>query len=238
MIGEWVTPRGAQVSMEFREDTTDWNTLSSIFTSDEYGLAELHLRGVALDVGAHLGAAAIALALDNPDLRVIAIEPVPDNARLLRANVARNGLMGRIVVIEAAASSRGATSEGVAWDWFGGDAESEGVQASIRAHRYIGGSTLALENPARPHTDIEVDAVSIAALLDLAGVERFSFVKIDCEGCEAKFLADDADKVDLIVGEFHPPYIDSAGIRALLPDHDVTVDRVIGPGAFTAVIRA
>lgn len=236
MIGDWLTPRGTPVAMEFREGTNDWNTLSSIFTNDEYELGLLHLDGVALDIGAYLGGVAVALAVDNPDLRVLAVEPVPDNARLTRANVARNGLAGRVLVIEGAADAPGTATSMVAWDWFGAPAESEGVQASIREHRFVGGSTLALDNPGRPHTDISVEAFSIARLAKIAGVERFCFCKIDCEGCEVPFLSEGAELVDLIVGEYHKPYIDPTGLRAMLPAHIVTAQEP-GPGPFRAVLR-
>lgn len=236
MIGEWFTPRHRPVSMEFREGTNDWNTLASIFTSDEYGLADTYLSGVALDIGAYLGGVAIALVLDNPDLRVIAIEPVPDNARLTRANIERNGLGERIVLLEAGAAGPGQRTTSVAWDWHGAPTESEGIQAMLREHRFVGGSTLALDHPGATHTDIRVKAYSIAQLLRFAGVERFSYAKIDCEGCEVPFLTGDTDRIDVIVGEYHTPYITAAGIKALLPSHDVYAEEP-GPAPFRAVLR-
>jgi len=86
------TPRGHLVTMHYRTDSSDWNTLYSALNEDEYGLRSRHLTGSALDIGAHIGAVAVGLAIDNPDLIVVAVEPVPDNARLLRLNVAAYGL--------------------------------------------------------------------------------------------------------------------------------------------------
>src|SRR5881396_102281 len=111
MIGEWVTPRGAPVSMEFRDGTNDWNTLSIIFTNDEYGLRDLRLDGIALDVGAYLGGVAIALALDNPGLRVIAIEPVPDNGDLIERNITRNSVQDRVTLIRGAVGRGGESTD-------------------------------------------------------------------------------------------------------------------------------
>jgi FkbM family methyltransferase len=62
-------------------------------------------RGTFLDVGANIGTTtlpALALGFD----RAVAIEPSPENVRLLRANATLNGLEGRLTVIEAAAADR------------------------------------------------------------------------------------------------------------------------------------
>src|SRR5256885_2059950 len=83
----WTTPRGNGLSITYREGTSDWNTISSCLTHDEYGLRDLHVSGLALDIGAHVGAVTLALLADNADLRVIALEPVPDNVDLLKRNV-------------------------------------------------------------------------------------------------------------------------------------------------------
>lgn len=245
---QFPSPRGQPLTFEYRpnyEDggtliqCTDWNTVSSITRHDEYELASLHLSGWALDIGAHIGGCAISLAVDNPDLQVIAVEPVPGNVALLKRNVEHNGLAGRVIVLEAAAASPGQTTETVAWNWQGQDDESEEYRSSIRGHRYIGGSTLAYARPDRPHDEAAAPAVSIGSLLGLIGAERFAFVKIDCEGCEAKFLDDPlVARVDRIHGEYHPSYLTGEGVKALLAvTHDVTFGPPPGPGPFRAVRR-
>ena len=79
-LGPWTTPHGHPASFYYRAETNDWNTISSTMAPhDEYAIPS-GLSGVAVDLGAYLGSVAIGLALDNPDLRVIAVEPVPPNA--------------------------------------------------------------------------------------------------------------------------------------------------------------
>ncbi len=232
----WTTPRGHQAvfTYRFRPETTDWNSISSILTHDEYEVANLRLSGWAVDVGAHVGSMAIGLALDNPDLRVIAIEPLPDNLRLIRLNVALNGLEDRVVVIDGAAGGPRDKTQRIAWNW------NDGPDGMNTGHRFIGGSHLALDNQNVAHDEISVKSWSIGELLKHVGAERFSFLKIDCEGCEASVLTDpQIDKIDLIVGEYHPPYIDAAGLHKLL-DKTHTVD-IPDPdaklGSFRAVLR-
>src|SRR3972149_4108838 len=112
-VGEFRTPRGAPVVMHYRQGTNDWNTLNASMTEDEYGLRGEHLSGLVLDIGAYLGSVAIAMALDNPYSRVLAVEPGPDNARLARLNVARNSVQDRVVILHAAAGGSAALSGAV-----------------------------------------------------------------------------------------------------------------------------
>jgi FkbM family methyltransferase len=58
---------------------------------------------VLIDVGANIGTICIPAVARGLVERAVAIEAEPDNARLLRANIALNGLEERIVAINAAA---------------------------------------------------------------------------------------------------------------------------------------
>lgn len=225
-IGTWRTPMGKEARFVFREGTSDWNTIQSCTTEDEYGLRGLSLSGVALDIGAHVGGVAIALALDHPRLRVIAVEPVPDNARLLRANVALNDVAHRVRVIEAAAGGPDDEWIDIGWGYRGSDVATH--------HAFIGNATL---TAGADHETTRCYARSLQSLVGTYGSE-ISFAKIDCEGCEARFLATPfVDAVAEWRGEWHPPHIDEAGIHALLDaTHEVTTWGP-GPGGFRAVRR-
>jgi FkbM family methyltransferase len=58
-------------------------------------------RNVIADVGAHIGSTSIPLARET-GCRLLAIEPVAENLRLLKMNVASNRLEDRILVVEKA----------------------------------------------------------------------------------------------------------------------------------------
>lgn len=75
----------------------------SNFDASPVGISTLELpHGVlCLDVGANIGATCVPLAVRRPDLRIMAFEPVPYNAELLRRNIVANGV-ANIEVIEAA----------------------------------------------------------------------------------------------------------------------------------------
>lgn len=214
--GTFRTPRGRQVTLEYREDTNDYNTLRSCLDEDEYRLRDLHLTGTALDVGAHIGGATIALLVDNPDLRVVAVEAVPPNVELLRENLERNGVADRVTVIHAAAGS-GRTAT-IRWAFAGNE--------SADHHAFIGNSLL--PGPAT-HRAEKVPVATLAALVSEHG--PFAFAKVDCEGCEYTFLRGAAlAGVALIRGEEHHGPLD-------LADFDVTYTAGTPPRGFEAVRR-
>lgn len=67
-------------------------------------LAYLNLgKSCIVDVGANIGNHTINFGLTHTDSDIVAVEPFSGNLRLLRQNIASNGLSGRVTVIEAAA---------------------------------------------------------------------------------------------------------------------------------------
>lgn len=182
------TPRGRPARMGCRAGTSDLATVGSTFDlwgslHDEYGTAGLRIDGVFVDVGAHIGSVAIAVLLDNPHARAICVEPLPENAAMIRANAERNGVGSRLQVVEAAV----------------GSGKSRTIRYGDGVHRYIAN----IRGAAGDY--IEVPTVTLASLVRLAG-GRIDAMKTDCEGGEYDlFDATPATlrKVARIVGEYH-----------------------------------
>lgn len=194
--GVFRTPHGRSVEMAIRADTNDWNTLQACMTEDEYGLRDYRIDGAAIDIGGYLGGVGIGLALDNPEARVIIVEPVPPNAALIRQNIALNGVTDRVTLIEGAAGGPDPVHV-----WYG----YRGTELAEH-HAFVGNSTLAYDNGGELAHEEVVHEVpwSLADLIKASGAERVDIVKIDCEGGEWVILADPAvSRVDLIVGEAH-----------------------------------
>lgn len=223
------TPHGRPVSMAYRHGTNDYNTLFASLDMDEYKLPS-GLTGTALDIGGYLGSVGIALALDNRDLRVVIVEPVPPNAELIRRNIALNELSDRVSLIEGAVG-RGGESVDVWYGYTGSE--------SLEHHAFVGNSTLAYETMVLEHDTVTYEAIGLADLIAEYGLPEF--VKIDTEGAEWEFL--DTRSVALvktIVGEWHPVRGHAQGDMLALLDatHVVTFDGPqAGPGGFRAVRR-
>lgn len=217
--GRWQTPGGNTATFVYRTDTTDWNTISSCNTANEYGIPQ-GASGWALDIGAHVGGLTIALGLDNPDMRIIAVEPIPENLELLRLNAAMNGLTDRVTVLDGAVG-RGAIHYG-----FSGSEVAEG-------HRYIGNLTGIAGSP---ETVVEARVYSLRELVDMAG-GTIRFAKIDCEGGEWWMLPSPAAAaVEEWVGEWHQVFGNTRdAVADLFGDgFNTWVGQGIGGGAFKA----
>lgn len=192
------TPRRTQfLEWLTRTDTNDGALVVGIIGGDEYELGRLpDLKGTAIDIGAHIGIVACALAGDHPNLNIIAVEAVPENVEGLRLNVEHNGFANRITIIEAAATEPGRKTAKLLWNY----RTAENVdQAYTDDSRYIANIFSDNASDGDWHT---VKAVSLDTLMK--DIPRLRLLKIDCEGCEWKVLQSKrvAD-IDLIIGEFH-----------------------------------
>jgi FkbM family methyltransferase len=135
--------------------------------------AELRAGDVVLDVGANIGfLTVLAARMVGPAGRVVAFEPVPGNAQLVRRNAALNR-QAQVQVVQAAVS------------------DQEGTATLVLA-RYVGGA--ALEGADRPPDacgELSVPVVTLDGWLAanagrLPGPVRL--VKVDVEGAEAAVL--------------------------------------------------
>jgi FkbM family methyltransferase len=196
--GVWLTPAGHEAVFQYRFGTSDWNTISACLrnpladTGDEYNLPT-GLSGWALDIGAHIGAVTIGLLLDNPQLMVLAIEAVPDNAALIRANAEANGVADRAVVWNKAAWT-GRGNQRVEFNYRGNEV--------AEVHRFIGSVSPWIDKAERDYAS--VPTATLAQALAVTGGQGFEWVKSDCEGCEHPFLKGPGlAKLGVIEGEWH-----------------------------------
>lgn len=226
---EFRSPRGRTVRLWCRPGTNDRDMAYSCLDEDEYGLREVRLDdGVAVDVGSHIGMVAIGLLVDNPDARVIAVEPIPENVALIERNAEENGVADRLDIHHAAAS-RIKTMVDVAWDFAGDETAS--------VHRYVG------NQPMAPGTTQKVATVPGATLASLT-LRPVRLLVTDCEGGEYELFGNTTAagakakaQVAEIRGEYHRGYARLVGL--LDQTHDV--ERLRGDdtvGGFVARLRA
>jgi FkbM family methyltransferase len=195
-----------------RDATSDLSVVGSTFELwgklvDEYRLADLHLGpgDVFVDVGAHIGTASIAVLLDNLDATAIAVEPIPENIEVMRANAEALGVADRLSIIAAAVGSGRNVSIGY-------DYQSDPTNA------YIG--NLAGHDARKVAT---VPIITLASLVKLAG-GSIAAMKVDCEGGEWGLLRSRSTaKVRRIVGEWHNDREGPVTLARLLPDHHIEV---------------
>jgi FkbM family methyltransferase len=143
------------------------------------GMAEPHLQGiiqryvssgdVVYDIGANMGYVSLSLAKQvGPLGRVIAFEPLPQNADLLRRNIESNKLTN----IEL-------------WPVAASDAGGEAV---IRVSGNLATASLVWHRHEPSAIKLSVNTVMIDDLVDTEKIPLPKFVKIDVEGAEGAVL--------------------------------------------------
>lgn len=210
------TPNGRHVGVLCRPGTSDHLVAQSICGEDEYGFKGRSWSGWALDVGSHIGVAALALAIDNPDLQVIALEAVPANADLIRANVIHNKLGDRIRVVNAAIAPE--DGEATVWSEY---TSAEGLDDDyVHTNRFIGNVIRLDWHGWWNGLEQTVPGVTLTSLLE--GIVRVAVTKTDCEGGEWALFGDPAiTRLDEIVGEYHDRSENDL-FSALAATHEVT----------------
>ena len=230
------TPGGNTAWLRARTSTNDGAVAQAILGEDEYQLASYYpLTGWMLDIGAHIGTVAIAVALDNPDAKVVAVEALPDNAAIIRENVALNGLQDRVFVEAAGATDARHKTVSVTYNArnIGDEVVPTGY---LEQCRYIG--NIFQNAPGITIESVKVPGLSLAAILRKYSIDRVSLLKIDCEGCEWQFFrSPELGRLDHIVGEYHDAFT-YADLAALLErTHAVDQRTTTNVGLFAAVRR-
>jgi len=235
------TPGGHTAWMRARLSTNDGAVAQAILGDDEYRLASAYpLSGWAIDVGAHIGTVAIALALDNPDLRVVAVEALPENAELIAANIEHNGLGERVFLASAGATDEDEADVSVTYNYQSVDLYRGGAvdPAYLSQCRYVGNIFQYDGLNTQVSDEVTVPGLSLGSIIRRHRMRRVALLKIDCEGCEWQFLTSPAvAKVERIVGEYHDAKEFSDLVAMLEPTHRVErwTDGTVG--LFGAVAR-
>lgn len=138
---------------------------------DVYGLKHVRGNGIALDIGAHVGTAAILLSLMNPKIKIYSFEPSPVNFEYLAYNVKNFGLQNRIKIFNNAVSMYDETLE------FEHSPDDTTSSKAVRLGKTFG---------RLPKTISRIKTFPIMNFLDRQ--EKVSFVKLDCEGCEVDLI--------------------------------------------------
>jgi len=152
-----------------------------IFVRDDYAVPGLDWAGLrtVVDVGANVGMATIWMSQRATRARFVAVEPAAQTAARLRANIDRNGLAGRVEVVEA------------------------GVAAAA------GRGSLVFDQGYTCHAFVEpgggpVELRTLEEILDSHGIGSVDLLKIDTEGGEYEILQGPVlQRVRAIAGEYH-----------------------------------
>jgi FkbM family methyltransferase len=181
--------RSLDVPLLVRPDTQDTDVIWEIFYMKEYDLHDSFWKSPpissVLDCGANAGffAAYLSMRADTKIKTYVGAEPNRDSFALLQEQVTRQKPAEQVSLHNVAVSDR----DGVIR--FHIDPDSRG------------------HHIAEEDGELEVPTVSVATLLDRAGVDELDLLKVDIEGGE-KYVMNSIgswkDRVKLMVVELHP----------------------------------
>jgi FkbM family methyltransferase len=144
-----------------------------------------------IDIGAHVGSFAFAIALAFPGASITCYEPSPVANSYLDRNVQRNGLTSRIQTVAAAVGT------------------SAGRAVLHQTEAGSAGATLFSDSPSFPGSsnfEVDVDVVDVADAFKVSGGPEL--VKLDCEGSEYAIVLDSDSSiwssVRCVLLEYHP----------------------------------
>jgi FkbM family methyltransferase len=180
------------VRLRYRLNRGDLQSFREVWLGETYRLpATLASVETIVDLGANIGLTSVYLAQSYGARRVIAVEPVPSNAALLRQNLDLNNVSGD--VIEAVIGP----VDGVA--------------------RFQDASHSNLGHVADHGRDVR--SLSMNTVLAQLGMAEIDILKVDIEGAEHGLLTGDRSwlqHVRSLMIEFHPPFVDSKRLAAVI----------------------
>jgi FkbM family methyltransferase len=165
-----------------RPGTSDPAVFESFFVRRPYSLPPKLDPKLIIDGGANIGCASLFFARKYSGATVLAVEPIPENARLCARNTAH---CPNVQVIEGALWPRAA--------WLG----IESPDANTDAFRVV---ETVQQQPG------SLRAFTIPALMEMAKAERIDILKLDIEGAERELFAENADwitRVGVLIIELH-----------------------------------
>lgn len=157
-----------------------------------------------LDIGGHIGMFSIYLAKRFPFLKIIAYEPVPENAGHFRANLIHNQIKN-VSLFEAAVTADGRSFE---------MKQSYHNTGCATAVSYLESANLELQWLAQIPS-FQVNSFSPLQIWREHALQRCKLLKIDCEGFEYEILMQTPllSAVDYLAGEVHSfPYLRARGL--------------------------
>lgn len=143
-----------------------------------------------MDLGSNIGFTAIFFSRKYPAADIACVEPVPDNAKLLRENIALNGVRARVFEAAVAIEDGRTSMELVGMDY---GHKIAGIEFGLPLNG----------------TNIEVEAISMDTLMAVLGWDRISLLKVDIEGYEGILLKQQCEwlrLVDAMCIECHEGY--------------------------------
>jgi len=173
------------VEMEINGDTGVASVAQEITATYHLDRIKFSPGDVAIDVGAYMGVVSIYLAKKWPGIRVIAVEPVPENVARLQFNIDANDVADRVTVVNKAITGDG---------------------KPVTLLGKAGGNLVLSEFNTVQEIQQVAESITLLELFKAHNIKQCKLLKMDCEGSEHEILfAHDGilDRVEYLSIEIH-----------------------------------
>ncbi len=196
--------------LKFRYSSeADLSVIEEIFLDKMYRATEeiiKNLQHPVLDIGAHIGCFSIYASILNPQIKIIALEPEPNNFELLKQNIKINHCQNIIVKQYAVIHYHPERSEG--------SRPSRGSSSLAVPQNDDTKATLYLNPDSHNHStfyqtenSIKVPATTLENLILKNKLNKIGLLKIDIEGAEFQIIKNLEkniwDKIQYLAIEYH-----------------------------------
>lgn len=172
-------------------NTGDRSVAAEIFNHREYKLSEeaiINAEHTIIDVGAHIGLFSLYCRALNEKVKIIALEPEPENFALLKDNLEANDTEN--IEIEKVALSKKASKQLLKLD------------EQDRLNNY-----LIVKEDLKKARSVLVNTDTFSEICKKYNIDRISLLKMDIEGGEYDVLKslthNDFNKIESVILEYH-----------------------------------
>lgn len=205
---------GKLLRLLYRPGTGDILALSENFfrPDTQHILAELALapNSTIVDVGAHVGYFSLAMAAGLESPRIIAVEPLVENTKLLYRNFINNQVNSKVEECGISCNNGIKTFYPSGW-WCSSTFEKDIAEARSgnvdRPEHY-------LTRPSR-----ELSVIDLSTLFQRHQLESIDLLKLDCEGSELRIFQSDLNwlrRVNAILLDIHAKYVPFDSIKSAI----------------------
>ena len=176
--------------LEYAANAEGRSAFNEVFFNREYATGfPFYTAATVVDIGAHYGYFSLFAAKNlAPDARIVAVEPAPENACVIRKNLSDSGT-ANVALVEC-----GIAAEPGHLPLYGG----RSVNRSLVRDYALGNGQAGSDT---------VEVITLAELFDRQRISTVDFLKLDCEGAEYGILRHASNELLQRIGcislEFH-----------------------------------
>lgn len=188
------------LNITYRDDS-DTSVIDEFFVDKMYRGADQLIANnedPILDIGAHIGMFSLYASILNPNIKIIALEPEPENYKLLKENLKQNHCKNVITKQVALVPHNVIPSE------------AEGSLSSNNTNTvklYLSQDSHTHSTVSKSENPTEVPATTLEKLITQNKLDKIGLIKLDIEGAEFEIIRNMEhgtwSKIQYLVVEYH-----------------------------------